>query len=64
MRLKELQQQRTITRLQEKVRHLHEGISSCERNSVTLEQRLVQSTKVRWMYPFHLLSENNCVSCL
>ena len=49
MRLKELQQQRSVSRLEERVRHLREQVASRDRDMTTLEQRLVQTAKVIYL---------------
>ena len=49
MRLKELQQQRCVSRLEERVRHLREQVASRDRDMFTLEQRLVQTAKVIYL---------------
>ncbi len=46
MRLKEIQQQRAISRLEEKTRHLSEQVMTRDKDVSILEQKLVQADKV------------------
>lgn len=47
MRLKDLQQKRIISRLEERAGYLNEQVMSRERDVISLEQRLVQADKVK-----------------
>lgn len=46
MRLKELQQQRNLTKTEEKVKHLQNLVKIGEENICTLEEKLIQINKV------------------
>lgn len=50
MRLREVQQQRTIGRLEERVTHLKSQITTREDDIAILEEKLVQTEKVSQLY--------------